>query len=727
MGERVEQSATVDLRGALRVVHKAGNKLAPVFEAFTNAWEAIEEKYQQNLESGQINISLFFTYVDSQKLKYFESIEITDNGIGFTESNYARFNDLFNGTKGKGNRGSGRLQYVHSFEDVRFESIYLENKSVFSRMFHYNKQNGKNFIGDTLFAEAPNEEQTGTSVTMSQLKNQSDQMYYNSLSIGQLKISLIIQYLFKFSGHSFPKITINFFYNNELKETQNIDLKDIPTPTNTVELEVAYKKPVLQELKNKDNGTSNTPKVIWEPTTETTQLQATNFVLPSSVASGNKITLYSQNTAIQDLSFPDIFKSKEIIGNSHFLTAIQGKYLDSLPVADEGRSKLQFPDKHTIEQDTLQGSLFPSGNKYIFLEDVKDSVRKSLPAFYPSLKIVLEERKTNVNAIVKTFNISDDTVRKTDLELGDISTQKILEKFYITEAQKKSKKDAEIKQIYDSVCELNPSDEQYFEKLKGKSKELLNLIPQQNSEDLSLYIARREMVIALLDKILSKETTIQKQWNKNEIRKQTEELLHNLLFRKYQSTVPTNSDLWILNEDFIYFSGHSEIALKDIKVNNETLFRKNLEDEVQNYGIKIPDTRRPDICLFPEEGKCILIELKAPDADAKDFLLQIQRYARLIANCSKEKFQINQFYGYLIIENINEYDTGGFQPGIQEGTWFHPSETLYGIKDESKIVKGVLYQEIIKWSALRERASKRNRKFAELLNIRYNYKKPAHY
>jgi hypothetical protein len=233
------------------------------------------------------------------------------------------------------------------------------------------------------------------------------------------------------------------------------------------------------------------------------------------------------------------------------------------------------------------------------------------------------------------------------------------------------------------------------------------------------------MVIALLDKILSKETTVQKQWDKDEIRKQTEELLHNLLFRKYQSTVPTNSDLWILNEDFIYFSGHSEIALKDIKVDNEILFRDNLEDEVQNYGIKIPDTRRPDICLFPDEGKCILIELKAPETDAKDYLLQIQRYARLIANCSKEKFQINQFYGYLIIENINEYDTGGFQPGIQEGTWFKPSETLYGIKDESKIVKGVLYQEIIKWSALRERASKRNRKFAELLNIRYNYKKPS--
>lgn len=725
MEEPVKQSATVDLRGALRVVHKAGNKLAPIFEAFTNAWEAIEEKYQQNLESGQININLFFIYIDSQKLKSFKSIEIVDNGIGFTESNYARFNDLFNGTKGKGNRGSGRLQYVHSFEDVRFESIYLDNGSVFSRIFHYNKQNGKNFIGDALFTKAPNEKQTGTRVTMSQLKSQSDQTYYDSLSIEQLKISLIIQYLFKFSGHSFPKITINFFYNDKLKETQNIDLKDIPTPANTVQLEVAYQKPVLQEIKNKGGETNNTPKVIWESTTEAAQLQATNFVLPSSVTSGNKITLYSQNTAIQDLSFPDIFKSKETIGNSHFLTAIQGKYLDSLPIADESRSKLQFPDKHNIEQETLQNSLFPSDEKYIFLEDVKDSVRQSLTKFYPSLKTVLDERNANVNSIVKTFNISDDTQRKTNLELGDISTQKILEKFYITEAQKKSKKDAEIKQIYDTVCDLNPSDEQYFEKLKWKSKELLNLIPQQNSEDLSLYIARREMVIALLDKILSKETTIQKQWNKNEIRKQTEELLHNLLFRKYQSTVPTNSDLWILNEDFIYFSGHSEIALKDIKIDNETLFRENLEAEIQNYGIKIPVERRPDICLFPEEGKCVLIELKAPETDAKDYLLQIQRYARLIANCSKEKFQINQFYGYLIIENINEYDTGGFQPGIQEGTWFHPSETLYGIKDESKIVKGVLYQEIIKWSALLERASKRNRKFAELLNIRYQNKGTA--
>lgn len=713
MTNQTNLSATVDLRGALRVVHKSGNKLAPIFEAFTNAWEAIEEKYPTNIENGQININLFFTYIDPQKPKFFKSVEVVDNGIGFTEANYTRFNDLFNCSKGKGNRGSGRLQYVHSFEDVRFESFYSNKDTIFSRNFHYNKQNGKNFIGEELFQEASNTEHTGTRVLMSKLKNQNDQQYYNSLSVEQLKMLLIIRYLFKFSDTHFPSTTINFLYNDQLKETQSILKKDIPAPTNKVKLSVAYQKPVIQEIKNKEDSSKNIQKVVWEQTAQTAQLEATNFILPSSISSGNKITLYSQNTAIQDLSFADIFKSKEIISDSHFLTAIQGKYLDNLPLADESRSKLQFPDKHTIEQETLQSSLFPSDKEYIFLENVKDSVRQSLTKFYPSLKTVIDERNANVNSIVRTFNISDDTRRKTNLELGDISTQKILEKFYITEAQKKSRKDAEIKKVYDSVCDLNPSDEQYFEKLKGKSKELLSLIPQQNSEELSLYIARREMVIALLDKILSNETEVQKQWDKDEVRKQTEELLHNLLFKKHQSTTPTNSDLWILNEDFIYFSGHSEIPLKDIKVDNEILFRENLEDEVQNYGIKIPDTRRPDICLFPEEGKCILIELKAPEADAKDFLLQIQRYARLIANCSKEKFQINQFYGYLIIENINEYDTGGFQPGIQAGTWFNPSEILYGIKDESKIVKGVLYQEIIKWSALLERASKRNRKFAQ--------------
>lgn len=726
MENKEKQYATVDLRGALRVIHKSGNKLAPIFEAFTNAWEAIEEKYKAELNKGQIIINLFFSYFDSQKIKYFQSLEIIDNGIGFTEENYSRFNDLFNSTKGKGNLGSGRLQYVHSFEDVRFESLYLKDGTVFSRTFHYNRQNGKNFIGDNLFNEVSNENKTGTRVVMNKLKNQNDQVYFDSLSIEQLKISLIIKYLFKFSGHTFPNIAINFFHNNILSEKQNISTKDIPAPSNTVKLTVSYQKPILQQSINKDKNVKIAPRVTWEQTSQTTQLHATNFVLPSSISSENRITLYSQNTAIQDLSFPDIFKSKEIIDNSHFLTAIQGKYLDSLPLADESRSKLQFPDKHIIEQETLQGSLFPSKEQYIFLEDIKNTIRQSITLFYPSLNEVIEARQTNVESIVKTFNISEDTVKKTNLELGDTSTQKILEKFYTTEAQKKSKRDAEIKQIYDSVCDLNPSDEQYFEKLKGRSKELLNLIPQQNSEDLSLYIARREMVIALLDKILSKETKIQKQWEEEETRKQTEELLHNLLFRKHQSTIPTNSDLWILNEDFIYFSGHSEIPLKEIKIGTELLFRDNLEAEVQNYGIQIPDSRRPDICLFPEEGKCILIELKAPETDAKDYLLQIQRYARLIANCCKDKFKINQFYGYLIIENINDYDVvGGFQPGIQEGTWFNPSETLYGIKDEGKIAKGVLYQEIIKWSALREKASRRNRKFAELLNIRYQYNKPA--
>jgi hypothetical protein len=37
----------------------------------------------------------------------------------------------------------------------------------------------------------------------------------------------------------------------------------------------------------------------------------------------------------------------------------------------------------------------------------------------------------------------------------------------------------------------------------------------------------------------------------------SEEILHNLIFQQ-SSNDPENSDLWLINEEFIYYKGYSE-------------------------------------------------------------------------------------------------------------------------------------------------------------------------
>ena len=68
----------------LNTIHKSGNKLQPIYEAFTNAWEAIFERFgKDNLQYGIITItfnmeeSLFEGEESNQALI---NIEVKDNG-----------------------------------------------------------------------------------------------------------------------------------------------------------------------------------------------------------------------------------------------------------------------------------------------------------------------------------------------------------------------------------------------------------------------------------------------------------------------------------------------------------------------------------------------------------------------------------------------------------------------------------------------------------------------
>ncbi len=126
--------------------------------------------------------------------------------------------------------------------------------------------------------------------------------------------------------------------------------------------------------------------------------------------------------------------------------------------------------------------------------------------------------------------------------------------------------------------------------------------------------------------------------------------------------------------------------------------------------------KKPDILLFPDEGKCLIIEFKAPNVNVSKYLTQINSYASLINNYSKVKFNINTFYGYLIGENISDRDVRGnvsaFERSMHLDYWFKPSEKVVGFDNRKD---GSIYTEVIKYSTLLERAKKRNSIFIDKL------------
>lgn len=216
----------------------------------------------------------------------------------------------------------------------------------------------------------------------------------------------------------------------------------------------------------------------------------------------------------------------------------------------------------------------------------------------------------------------------------------------------------------------------------------------------------------MLDKKLEVQTTA--------IRNKDEALIHNLIFSQ-RADDSSISDLWILNEEFIYFRGNSDIPLKEVTVEGKKLFKTEFTEEENRYLTSLGENRlmkKPDVLLFPAEGKCIIIEFKAPDVNVSDHLTQIERYAYLIRNFTNDEFQIATFYGYLIGEDIEPRDVrasvSAYKHSYHFDYLFRPATDVIG---EGGRQDGSIYTEVIKYSTLLERAKLRNKIFIDKLGL----------
>ena len=334
---------------------------------------------------------------------------------------------------------------------------------------------------------------------------------------------------------------------------------------------------------------------------------------------------------------------------------------------------------------------------------------------YEEIRLLQKGKEKKILELKEMFLLSDETLNELKFKYDD-TDDKILEKVYQADAKIIAKKDAEIKKQFEELTKLNTKSENYQEDIESEVNKLVKLIPIQNRTALTQYVARRKIILDLFDKILEKKLKIQNNTNN----KYDESLIHNLLFQQGADN-PETSDLWIINEDFIYFKGVSEKQLSKLKIEDRELFKKIFSKEEEKYLLSLGENRkikRPDVLLFPEEGKCIIIEFKDPSVNASEHLTQIDFYANLIRNYTVDEIQITTFYGYLIGENIEPRDVLGrvsrYEHSYQFDYLYRPSENVIGFDGRSN---GSIYNEVIKYSTLLKRAKLRNKIFIDKLKL----------
>lgn len=690
-------------------IKKSASTLQPLFEAFSNSLEATDgSNYEITIElCHKPHKDLF-----NNRLA-FASLQIIDKGTGFTNESYDRFIRLFDKSKNKNNLGTGRIQFLHSFEYTQIESVYIESDGkIYKRRILLSlsfEQDHKAVICSTTPILVDDDSAISTSVAFFGIKSKDDEEKLNAMTCSEIKESILKRYLNKLciERASIGSININHYIGDvfDSNTSETITSNDIPSPDYQEAFNINYS--VLLE-KGKGIGKSS----------EVESFEVNAYKLPSSILPRNEVRLTSKGESFiaNGCDFALITESPKIEPHISYLFLISSDYLTNRDTDVRGNLNI-----YTRSQFLEKRNLF-TGRKEILLDDIEMTVEDGIVKKYPAFGKIKQEAEDKIKALAKMFSIDNQSLIDSGVKSSD-NASVALRKVYTYSANKKADNDAKIKEIYDSIADLDPSSKSYKRQFDRKVEELNKVLPLSIKEELSNYIARRSLVLTLMDNAVKGQLSVQNKHNsgkKKRTKQQPEAVFHNILFPKH-STSPIESNLWMLNDEYIHFEGLSEIPLHEVTINGKKLLKQNLSPEEAAYKLRNEKfdagLKRPDVLLFPEEGRCIIIEFKAPGVDVSKHLHQINQYASLIHNLSDKTFKFNSFYGYLIGENADIYSImdsdGDFQYSQSLGYIVRPHK---GIPD--LFGKGVasLYTEIIRFSDLLKRAKLRNKIFTDYLN-----------
>ena len=676
-------------------VKKHSSYLQPIFEAISNSLEATSGK------DDIITIRINKAKTLNQEQYSFLSIDIIDTGIGFNDDNFGRLRRLYDESKGQNNFGTGRVQYLHFFNNTDIYSVFEEEGLKYKRRIVLSKNfyaTQKSVIWSSEKEVVDIDTPIGTMVSFYYPLSDEDKEKYNELTTTELRDRILIHYLSRFclNRDNLQQIKLEYYINSicDKDSVQVITGKDIPQPDYTDSVQVNYSKISV------DGNT-----IIKTPNTE--EFIINSYSLPCSIQKRNEVKLTSKNETVEvsGIDF-SLIKDSPKINNSYLLFLISSSYLTQQD--SDLRGQLAIYSR----KDFLKKRNLFSGEEQILTDDIEEKVTSSITTHYKSISKVKESFESQIDELAEMFSLDRRILNEVGYKAGD-SDQSILKKVYEYNADISAKHDAGIKSVMDSLKELTPSSKDFKKKLNEKVKKVTELVPQINRTELVRYISKRKVILDLMQKTLDKQLDCQQKNSKGK-KINHESFLHNILFSQH-SDDPLDSNLWMINDDFIHYKGISESELRNIKVENELFFREDLtKEELEELTAYNRDKlgNRPDILLFPKEHKCIIIELKSMDADVSKFVSQVSQYAGLIRQYAKDRFEITTFYAYLIGESFTLNEVKRANPFFKKAYYFDylfcPNYPVDGGENRRD---GEMYIEVIKYSTLLERAVFRNKIF----------------
>lgn len=536
----------INIDRIVRDIKTRSTSLTPVIEAVCNSIEAIGN----DRTDGRIRIVL--KRDGSRDLGIEEnsvkgdivSIDIIDNGEGFTDSNRDSFDTYRSGLKMSiGGKGFGRFMFLKYFNHVAVESTYCKEDHFYRRSFTFGHadeiiENEKN----ELLEETPH--QTGSIIHLSSIKNADLDKRIDV--IARKLVERLLVY-FATGGPNTPTITIEEEDGSDLTVLNNY-----VGPTSDIQQVGTDRTIVIQGRDNLYSFTVKVYKIYYSAIT-------------------NKICLTANKREVTDASlhtFVPEFKetmseiSSEGIQKNYMVKVyVQGVYLD---------------DNVTTERD---GFNFDKENENAFYELSERMIYKEASVVAKELfSSEIEERFDRKKKTVEHYVYSQAPWNKTLLKDVDwetipvgISDFDLEMRFQKIKFEKEQQARIAIKEYIDkSQGEATDEDASQLEK---DVNQILELVTESQKNDLAHYVCQRKKVIELFDEL-------RKRMENGKPHKESE--MHNLFFPMIKTDREVDyesNNLWLLDERF-----------------NFTQFIAS--DKV----ISKVDHKEPDLALFYEEG-----------------------------------------------------------------------------------------------------------------------------
>ena len=546
--------------------------LFPLFEAIVNSIHAIDERVEQDgstsLDDCRITITIIRSpqsSFDTTKKAEIIGFKVIDNGSGFNENNFNSFLTLDSEYKAsKGCKGIGRLLWLKAFGSVAVDSYYLEDGTPHHRSFVFTREG----------------------MTQDKLNDSYKCIYQTTVSLN----NLLPEY-----SKAIPK-SVDKIAERIIDHCFWYFLRDGGAPHIVIE-------------DGDDNANLNS---IFEYS-KSAELKADSFVIRGNEFEVTHIKLKAGSPFRNSVLFG---AANRLVLSESLESKVQGLYGDLMEEDEQTFSYVCF-----VSSKYLTEHVSPERLKF----DISEKLDKSVLS---EVEISFEEIRNGVIESVTKFlaNYLDDNLQRTEERIREFVNSKepryrsIIK--YLSPQDKAfnpniSDKDLDLrlhKRLKEVESDLISQGHELLNNTALSSEEYnvrLNKYLQKSSDakasDLASYVAKRRVIIDLLEKSLERL---------DNGKYSREEVIHKLIMpmRETSKTILHEEDanLWLIDERLAF---HSFLA------SDKTL---------RSMPITSNDsTKEPDLCalnvydnpLLVNEGTALplaaitVVELKRPMRD----------------------------------------------------------------------------------------------------------------